>query len=230
MLLVLQREPSLLPAEGRIAFLHARAHAGLKELFGDRLVCHQDYKPQADALEAEGFKNVGGFEGKFPMVLLLPDRQREQTLADFARAFDLLEDGGVLLVGLHNDWGARRYEKTLNAFAGGVQALSKIPLPCILDAQDWRRSTLPLMRSGARMESCASAIDGRFWTRPGLFSWEHVDKGSQLLTEHLPKHIEGRVADLGAGWGFLSDFHSRGTIPTFNRSTALRLTVSPSSA
>lgn len=205
MLLVLQREPSLLPAEGHVAFLHARAHPSLKEVFGDRLVCHQDYKPQADALEAAGLKTVSIIEGKFPLVLLLPDRQREQTLADYAQAFDLLEDGGVLLVGMHNDWGARRYEKTLNDFVGGVSVISKNHCRAFWTRKEHAPDAALHAEWRAHGE-LRRAMDGRFWTRPGLFSWEHVDKGSQLLTEHLPKHIEGRVADLGAGWGFLSDF------------------------
>ena len=38
----------------------------------------------------------------------------------------------------------------------------------------------------------------------GIFSADHIDPGSALLAEHLPKNLRGRVADLGAGWGFLS--------------------------
>src|SRR5207249_2656934 len=48
--------------------------------------------------------------------------------------------------------------------------------------------------------------EGRFWSRPGLFSWDEIDEGSKLLTEHLPRNLSGRAADLGCGWGFLADF------------------------
>ena len=205
MLLAMQREPSLVPADGGVLFLHARPHPAFSEMFGERLVCHQDFKSQAVALENAGWKTVDEPEGKFQLVLLLPDRQRDQTLADYALAFDHLEDGGVLMVGMHNDWGARRYEKTLGGFAGNVTVLSKFhcrafwtvkkEAPDAATHAAWRAHGL------LRKE-----MDGRFWTRPGLFSWDHVDNGSLLLTQHLPKRIEGRVADLGAGWGFLSDF------------------------
>ncbi|HRN59764.1 MAG TPA: class I SAM-dependent methyltransferase, partial [Chiayiivirga sp.] len=43
-----------------------------------------------------------------------------------------------------------------------------------------------------------------FWTRPGLFAWDRVDAASALLAEHLPVGLAGRVADAGAGWGYLS--------------------------
>jgi 16S rRNA (guanine1207-N2)-methyltransferase len=43
-----------------------------------------------------------------------------------------------------------------------------------------------------------------FVTRPGVFSADGVDPGSALLAAALPSGLAGRVADLGAGWGWLS--------------------------
>jgi len=45
-------------------------------------------------------------------------------------------------------------------------------------------------------------VDG-FTTRPGVFSADGPDKGSLALVDALPP-LKGRVADLGAGWGFLA--------------------------
>lgn len=42
-----------------------------------------------------------------------------------------------------------------------------------------------------------------FVVRPGVFSADGPDKGSQALAAALPP-LKGRVADLGAGWGFLA--------------------------
>ena len=49
----------------------------------------------------------------------------------------------------------------------------------------------------------ASIADG-FRTRVGLFSATHIDPASQLLAEHFPQNLTGDIADLGAGWGYLS--------------------------
>jgi 16S rRNA (guanine1207-N2)-methyltransferase len=46
-------------------------------------------------------------------------------------------------------------------------------------------------------------IDGGFTSFPGIFSSDRPDKGSELLLTHLPA-LKGRVADLGAGWGYLA--------------------------
>jgi 16S rRNA (guanine1207-N2)-methyltransferase len=49
----------------------------------------------------------------------------------------------------------------------------------------------------------ATGPDG-FVTQPGVFSDGAVDQGSALLAATLPAKLPGRVADLGAGWGYLS--------------------------
>jgi 16S rRNA (guanine1207-N2)-methyltransferase len=41
-------------------------------------------------------------------------------------------------------------------------------------------------------------------TRPGVFSWDRIDRGSALLADALPDDLAGRVADFGAGIGVLS--------------------------
>lgn len=47
------------------------------------------------------------------------------------------------------------------------------------------------------------ALSGGLLTRPGVFSADGPDKGSEALVAALPP-LAGRVADLGAGWGFLA--------------------------
>jgi len=43
-----------------------------------------------------------------------------------------------------------------------------------------------------------------FFRQPGVFSEAGVDHGSQVLAAALPAKLPARVADLGAGWGYLS--------------------------
>lgn len=43
-----------------------------------------------------------------------------------------------------------------------------------------------------------------FYTTAGVFSDGAVDAGSALLAQALPDKLPARMADLGAGWGFLS--------------------------
>ncbi len=60
--------------------------------------------------------------------------------------------------------------------------------------------------SQSRVATAVWEHDGReieFLTDSGVFSRGHVDYGSKLLVESLPK-LAGRVLDLGCGYGFLS--------------------------
>ena len=43
-----------------------------------------------------------------------------------------------------------------------------------------------------------------FETDAGVFSKEHIDPGSRLLCDSLPEEMDGRVLDMGAGWGAMS--------------------------
>lgn len=43
-----------------------------------------------------------------------------------------------------------------------------------------------------------------FFVQPGVFSEEGIDRGSALLAEALPARLPARLADLGAGWGYLA--------------------------
>ncbi|WP_373355696.1 class I SAM-dependent methyltransferase [Pseudoroseicyclus sp. CXY001] len=49
----------------------------------------------------------------------------------------------------------------------------------------------------------AEAEDGWF-RQPGIFSEDKIDRGSALLAEALPPKLPSRMADFGAGWGYLS--------------------------
>lgn len=192
-------------AEGRVLFLRARAHPALEHFTG-RLTCQQTWKPHADELETVGHRVEREAHGQFSLVLLLPDPQRDVMVADLARGHDLLAPGGILLVSQHNDAGGKRCQQHLVEAAGEVQAMSKHHSRVFWAVKEenkaWRTDLLEQWRKDAEMRR---VLDGRFWSRPGLFSWNRVDEGSELLAKHLPTTLAGNVADLGCGWGYLSD-------------------------
>uniref|UniRef100_A0AAN0MCT1 Class I SAM-dependent methyltransferase n=1 Tax=Yoonia rhodophyticola TaxID=3137370 RepID=A0AAN0MCT1_9RHOB len=43
-----------------------------------------------------------------------------------------------------------------------------------------------------------------YFTTAGVFSDGAIDRGSALLADALPSKLPGRMADLGAGWGYLA--------------------------
>ena len=139
------------------------------------------------------------------MVVLLPERQKLQALADFAQAFELLEDNGILLVGLHNDWGAKRFEKQLDEVAGKLGSLSKFHCRAF-----WAGKTSELnqglLNEWRAQGDWQKVVDERFWSRPGPFLLGQDRWRFALPHGTSASRLHGRVADLGSGWGFLSDF------------------------
>jgi 16S rRNA (guanine1207-N2)-methyltransferase len=47
--------------------------------------------------------------------------------------------------------------------------------------------------------------DYQFITKPGIYGWNKVDKGSEILIDNMPNGLQGHGADYGCGYGFLSD-------------------------
>ena len=190
------------PEDGRALVLGARAGAALAEFASPALACEQSFRPRAAALEAAGLSVSTRAEGRFPLVLVLPPRQREAARALLARALDQAEPGGIVVVSLANTDGARSVEEDLDRLAGPVESLSKNRCRVF-----WARAGAgdPALRADwAALEEPRPVADGRFLSRPGLFAWDRIDPGSALLAAHLPAELKGQGADLGAGFGYLA--------------------------
>jgi 16S rRNA (guanine1207-N2)-methyltransferase len=198
------------PADG-VLFLRAREGAALHAQPHAGLVATQPFKPEADRLARIGVDLVDEDSlppARYPLVLVLPPRQREEARALLAKASAAVAEGGVIVVAVTNDEGAKSREADLKQLAGTVSVASKhhcrvfwtAPggvVDAALQAQ-WARADVP------RRVTAADVPGGGFQTRPGVFAWDRVDAASALLAAALPGDLRGRVADLGAGWGYLA--------------------------
>ena len=190
-----------------VLFLRARDGWALRRFPLQALVCEQSFKPDADALAQAGLDVVAELPAsspRFPLVLVLPPRQREEMRALFARALSLAAPGGVVVACLANDEGAKSGEKDLQALAGLGGKLAKhhcrvFWTPPLQGARD-----AALQARWAALDAPRPILDGRYCSRPGVFAWDRIDPASALLAEHLPRDLAGRGADLGAGYGYLS--------------------------
>jgi 16S rRNA (guanine1207-N2)-methyltransferase len=185
----------------RALFLGAEPHPDLKEW--EDVTGWQPWRPLAQAWEAAGFTRSDAPSGSWPLVLILPGKSREETLGSFARAYDLLEDGGALVAAMPNTAGAARFEKELAEVAGNIQSVQKNKCRCFraVKTAGWNAAVLEEWRkfNGYRLDE-----NSGFVTEAGIFSADGADRGSALLAEHLPKNLRGTLADLGAGWGYLA--------------------------
>ncbi len=194
-----------LPWSQPAAFLNAQLGGGLND-FDTKLVCEQSFKPDADALMRAGFTvSPELLAGEFALVLVLPPRQREQARALLARALRLAGAQGVVVAASANTAGARTHEADLERLCGGVETLSKNKCRVFWSTPAQRRLDEPLMTQWLTLDAPRPILKGRFISRPGVFAWDRIDPASELLAAHLPASLSGVAADLGVGFGYLSD-------------------------
>ena len=192
-------------------FLRAREGAALHVAGARGFACTQPFKPEADRLQRLGAELLDEDvlpTAAFPLVLALPPRQREEARAVLAKACAACAPGGIVIAAVANDEGAKSREADLQQLAGTLTVQSKHHCRVFRTSPDamfdanliasWSQADAP------RRIASADVPGGGFHSRPGVFAWDRVDAASQLLAAHLPVDLHGRIADFGAGWGYLA--------------------------
>ena len=191
--------------DARVLFFGARAGSWISEWPGARFTCEQGFRPFADELQRAGVApGDGAAGGRFPLVLVLPPRQRDEARAMLARAVREAGPGGVVVACQANNEGARALEADLARLAGPVESLSRRKCRAVRTAPLDETVDASLRAAWEALDAVRPILDGRHLSRPGLFAWDRIDPGSALLAAHLPATLAGDVADLGAGWGYLA--------------------------
>lgn len=190
-----------LPA-GRTVLIRAEADPALRALPPD-LICEQTLKADHDRLAALGLAVTRRAEGSFAAAIVLLTKSKQENLANIARAWSMIDPGGHLVCAGSNDTGAASIAKQMREVFGATESLSKYHCRAF-----WTRRNAETMPPKAAEWAAVGELRPvpqiGYLSRPGIYSWNAVDKGSELLAAHLPPDMAGRVADFGAGWGFLS--------------------------
>lgn len=206
LLLAIESEAVPLPETGPILVLNAEPGPWLMRLPKDRLVLRTSYKPSHDALTAAGFNVLPADSVGLPeaqLTIIVPPRQRDQARAMYARALLAAPEGAAVLACLPNTLGGKTGQDVLKMLAGDAESLSKhkcrafwtLKHDAMIDqelAAEWIGEDAPRQ------------IEPGLWSRPGLFSWDRIDPGSEMLADSVPEYTKGIGVDLGAGYGFLS--------------------------
>jgi 16S rRNA (guanine1207-N2)-methyltransferase len=177
-----------LPA-GRVAVFGPPAGYDLSALPQNGVTIVSQFFPDADAWQRAGFDVVREPQGDFAAALVVLPRAKDASralIADASAAAPL-----VMVDGQRHD-GIDSMLKAVKARHAPEGVLSKAHGKLFWltggDFSDWA--------------AIDRQVDG-FVTRPGVFSADGPDKGSQALVAAVPP-LKGRVVDLGAGWGYLA--------------------------
>lgn len=195
---------------GRALFLRARDGWPLRQHAATGgLLCEQSFRPFAEALERSGWDvldeaAVEASGTRYPLVLVLPPRQREEARALFARAVALAAPGGIVVACQANNEGAKSSESDLQQLAGLGGKMTKHHCRVYWTAPLHGTHDADLHARWRALDAPRPIVGGRFTSRPGVFAWDRIDPASVLLAEHFPADLAGHGADLGSGYGYLS--------------------------
>lgn len=186
----------VLPAEGRIAVFRPRAGTDLTALPKHRVQVIQGFWPDHRAFVAAGYDCTVSAEGSYTAAVVFLPRAKAEARALLAEAVRLCGGGPVVVDGQKTDGVDSLYKdcrkRGASQSAPYAKAHGKLFTLSGGDFADWEAA------------ANQTRLAGGFVTRPGVFSAKGIDRGSAALVAALPAKITGRVADLGAGWGYLS--------------------------
>ena len=182
------------PLAGPVLVLGPTDQDDLSAIASAELVVVQSFFPDHAALKAQGYTVVDKIEaatGRFGSAVVFLPRSKPEARAMLAAAADVT-DGPIWVDGAKTD-GVDSIYKDLRKMGEVSDAIAKAHGKIFVtrpgDLSAW--AAQPTM------------IDG-FVTRPGVFSEGKIDRGSALLVQALPDKLPSRMADYGAGWGYLS--------------------------
>lgn len=182
-----------LPA-GRIAVFAPRAGTDLP-FAPDEVQVVTSFRPDHDWFSARGYDCVRSPSGEFAAALVFLPRAREAARGLIALAAATVPGKPIFIEGERTD-GVDSLWRELRGMVE-VESLSKSHGRLL-----WL--TAPEAPVFAAWSVAAAPRDiGGWQTAAGVFSADAPDAGSQLLLTVVPA-LKGRVADLGAGWGYLS--------------------------
>lgn len=193
-----------LPQQGRILLIRPRAGDDLGPLLAAAPSLHPQvvtgFAPDAEAFAAAGLEVVQTPTAGAEAALVCIPRARALAEALLAMADRAVVPGGLIIVDGQKTDGIEPIQRALAA--RGVTLTESVAkahgrlftFRAGAGLQEWESTARPI----------AAGPTAAFVTRPGVFSADGPDPASVLLADTLPETLPPRLADLGAGWGFLA--------------------------
>lgn len=193
-----------LPELGDIAVFAPTMGDDLSAMPAARLLVITGFKPDYDAFAVQGLRvaitapEPAATQAAPSTALVCLPRARDRARLMIAQANATVAPGGMVLVDGQKTDGV---DGMLRDLRGRVTLDG--PVSKAHGKLAWFMAQPGLFQDWAALATPRVLADG-FRTAPGVFSADGPDPGSVALAAALPAKLGGRVADLGAGWGFLS--------------------------
>ena len=150
------------------------------------------------------FVNLNGFKIKktksFDKTFVNITKSRNESLFNIAAAFFLTKINGIIIITGDKELGIDFYLKKINIYVN-LNIISKAHGKITLFKKPkFIPEEIKMWKNFGKFQK----INSNFFTLPGCFSEKEIDDGSRLLSSKFSNQLFGKVADLGAGWGYLS--------------------------
>jgi len=189
---------------GRTLWLYGDpAHAGRVSAEADLYTpwYNEAHKPGTDSIRFHA--DIKTLAPHYEAVILNSPKQQQE--AEGLLALALQRSKGFVMAVAPKTAGGNRLAAMMEAYGIPFDTLSKDNCRVVwtFNASDARRDVIEKNISNLDLRELATD-DESWWTVPGLFGWDKIDLGSQLLLQKLPADLHGEVADFGCGYGYIA--------------------------
>lgn len=154
-----------------------------------------------------------GQNTRYAIAYILAEQQKAARNWQIASALNSLEEGGIIVICAENSQGGKSLLDLQDIFYISIAAVSKNKCRLVWGTKTTSEHMQVACTNALESGAIKQRNDG-LWTQPGVFSWEHSDIGSSVLTKYIPP-LKGRVADFGCGIGEI-------TFSLFHQSTDIQ--------
>lgn len=189
-------------------FINAQHHPALAQFETQNINCIQWFKPYADILTQNGYQvqNITDLEAvnsQYDLALIALPKNRIEAEYLTAITLKALKPDGLILCMAANNAGGGRIPKMLQGF--GLDRIDNLSKNKARVAWAYKalihQNALDVAIDTGKIQP---VLSGAFLSQSGIFGWNKIDKGSALLTQYLPRDLQGIGADFGCGYGYLS--------------------------
>ncbi|GJL85644.1 MAG: 16S rRNA methyltransferase [Micavibrio sp.] len=190
-----------------VLFMNAALCSGLDLIKSTGLTLQQYFKPYASLLQEQGYSVSSDIPDKEGLnyILIATPKNKVETQYFLAKGLKMLRDQGMLIMAASNDAGGNR----LAGFLGelGIEDLGQESKHKARVVWAKKSSAIDNNKLNEWIETGMpqDVLEKRFHSVPGIFGWNKIDKGSEILVHNLPGDMTGNGADFGCGYGYLSD-------------------------
>lgn len=164
----------------------------------------QTFKPAMNSYTSLGVSLAEELGEDYDMVIHFPTKFQEENLMFLAKALGVLKEGGFYIASTSNKIGAKGFERAVMELFPSAGSISKRKCRVVSVQKEGSVSTPKEWRL---LDQAQKIADSNYISYTGVYGGNKIDKGSEDLINYLIENekVYGHGADLGAGWGYLSD-------------------------